>query len=250
MDVKAYLKITKRNDSFLTEPVIDEIVDFANALKDKRLSMDSVKNFINDFLQSKEVRHDMNRDDPFIYDMDPDRSLEKEYCRVLYNYFKRLYSDRTSKTIPDAFAYSTLRQWYNRLGFADYESLNDVIDIDEFDIDEACRNDDSLPQKITFTPIKAIDFDILYNYLINNGVIKYIFLNDFKNLILNADLLNLFKTGKKAKLKCTVKILKSYFMEPWFESVCTRLGKSKEDMGKYRITDDFESKFPNFHLKP
>ena len=101
----------------------------------------------------------------------------------------------------------------------------------------------------SYTPTIPFDMSKWYNVLTNDGVISGVDENLFIDCISHAHMNELFEHGKKAKLRCVVSHLKSRYPTKWFDVVCSNLGVTKQQMGKFNLGKPekrkiFERKLP------
>lgn len=85
----------------------------------------------------------------------------------------------------------------------------------------------------SFTPIMPFDVDALYDFLIDDQVIKGIGKQLFSNCIEHAYIAPLWGNCTRYKIKLVMHHLKNYFKKTWFDAICESVGLSRDAMGGF-----------------
>lgn len=85
----------------------------------------------------------------------------------------------------------------------------------------------------SFTPIMPFDVDALYDFLIDEQVIKGIGKQLFSNCIEHAYIAPLWGNCTRYKIKLVMHHLKNYFKKTWFDAICESVGLSRDAMGGF-----------------
>lgn len=87
-------------------------------------------------------------------------------------------------------------------------------------------------------PIK-IPFDIsaLYEFMIDEGVIKSVDLELFTKCIKHAHIAKLWENGTRYKIKWVMHHLKRHFSRSWFDAICASVELDRASMGKFNYKD-------------
>lgn len=98
----------------------------------------------------------------------------------------------------------------------------------------------------SFTPTTPFDVDALYDFLIDERVIKGIGKKPFSDCIEHGDIREIYFTegNKKTKIRIVISVLKSKFNGDWYTSICNSISKTKMQFSRI----DYQ-KFQVFHKK-
>lgn len=97
----------------------------------------------------------------------------------------------------------------------------------------------------SFTPTIEFDMSALYAFLINEKVIVNIDEGLFRDCISHANVKELWENGVKSKLKLVIHNLQQrYYPQEWFDAICSNLGMTKQQMGRFNVPKrkEFEQK--------
>jgi len=151
------------------------------------------------------------------------RNAVKEFCKIIETYYPELPNN------ADATTTSSSKQTITVEAETPETSTPDFLHME------------------SFSPKIPFEISLWYDVLKNEGVIIDVDEGLFCDCISHAHMNELFKNGKTAKLKCVVHHLKTRYEPRWFDVVCSYLGVTKMQMGKFNLGNkrkEFEQKLP------
>jgi hypothetical protein len=90
-----------------------------------------------------------------------------------------------------------------------------------------------------FNPIKPFNAEGLHRFLLKEKIIRVNY-STFLACLKSADFTEVYKDCKKAKLKCVIFELKSYYESLWYDMVLQYLGETNSSMSKFNVGDKKE----------